>query len=136
VLFADSAYLTIVKRILSTMLLAVYVALAAGVTVRHHTCGGTTTADLSAVPLKDQCGCGDSVPMSDRCCSIEIKAFQLHDDQTAPAVLTFPALDASPVEYLAADASLYSSSFFSHIFVDTSPPRAVSATILNCSFLI
>jgi hypothetical protein len=129
-------YLMNVKRFLSILLLALYVALAAGVTIQHHTCGGTTTVDLSPVPLEDPCGCDDTELPSERCCTVEIKAFQLHDDQSVPAVVTFPMLDATPVQYFAIYTPLYTSSFTTPFFVDTSPPRAVSATILNCAFLI
>lgn len=124
------------KRFLSILLLALYVVLSAGVTIQYHTCGGTTAVDLSPVPLEDPCGCDDTELPSERCCTVEIKAFQIHDDQSTPAVVSFPTLDAMTLQYFSADAPLYTSSFTSHFFVDTSPPRAVSATILNCTFLI
>jgi hypothetical protein len=129
-------YFAYVKRILSIFLLIIYVALAAGVTIQNHACGGTTTTDFSPVPLVDPCGCDDTELPSERCCTVEITAFQIHDEQSTPAVVSFPTLDASPIQYVSADASLHIPSFTIHFCVDTSPPRAVSATIFNCSFLI
>jgi hypothetical protein len=126
-----------VQRILSILILLVYVSLAVGVNVLHHTCGGTTDANFAPVSQEDPCGCADVMDPADRCCTVEIKSFQVHDEQVALALVSQPTLDAAHIVYpLVDDAASVAAVSESRIPVDTSPPRAVSATILNCSFLI
>jgi hypothetical protein len=126
-----------VQRSLSIAILAVYLGLTIGVNVLHHTCGGTTDANFAPVSQEDPCGCADVMDPGDRCCTVEMTSFQLHDEQVAPALVSQPTLDASHIVYPLVDETALVASFVgSRITVDTSPPRAVSATVLNCSFLI
>ncbi len=125
------------QRIPSILILLVYVSLAVGVNVLHHTCGGTTDANFAPVTQEDPCGCADVMDQADLCCTVEITSFQLHDEQVAPAFVNQPMLDAAHIVYpLADEAPVVAAVSESRIPVDTSPPRPVSATILNCSFLI
>ncbi len=130
-------YLTNVMRIFSIALLAVYVALAAGVTVQHHTCGSTTTADLSPLPLEDPCGCDPWELPATRCCTVEVKTFQLQDEQSVTAIVTAPTVNVLPVLHTTAVSPIIDAiPLTQQFFCDTSPGRSVPATILNCTFLI
>lgn len=125
------------QRIFSIAFLVVYLGLTIGVNVLHHTCGGTVDANFAPVSQEDPCGCADVMDPADRCCTVEITTFQLHDEQVAPAVMAQPTLDASHVVYpLLDEQPVPSLALVSHLQVDPPPPRAVPSTILFCSFLI
>jgi hypothetical protein len=127
----------IVTRIIAILLLTLYSALAAGVTIQHHTCGSTTEADLSPLPLEDPCGCDPWESSADRCCTVEIMTFQLADEQALSSPPAFPSVSSMPVLYASADVSMLTNEqSASHSFTDTSPARSVPTTILCCTFLI
>jgi hypothetical protein len=116
--------------------LAIYLGLAIGVNVLHHSCGGTTDANFAPVTQEDPCGCADLMDPADRCCTVDLATFQLDDGQLASAVAPKVTLEASHVVYPFVDkAPAIEPALVSLTQADSPPPRAVPATILFCSFL-
>jgi hypothetical protein len=83
----------------------------------------------------DPCGCAEEMS-ADMCCTLVLKVFHIDDDQKAVekplqlapiyAAVSYPLT----MEYVNGRLTAPPS------FLDTSPPHDVSATILNCAFLI
>lgn len=130
-------YIVNVQRIFSIAFVLVYLGLAVGINVLLHTCGGETDANFAPVTQEDPCGCSDVMDAADRCCTVEVRSFQLQDDQPAPAVVTTPTLDASHILFspfdVVPDAQRAPGAVCS---AESPPPRGIPASILFCSFLI
>lgn len=125
------------QRALSIAFLLIYLGLTVGVNVLHHTCGGTTDANFAPVSQEDPCGCADVMDPSDRCCTVSITTFQLHDEQVATAIVSAPSLDATHVIYPLSDVTLaLVPTVMPSASPESPPPRAVPANIFNCSFLV
>ncbi|HVN48748.1 MAG TPA: hypothetical protein VMU30_08005 [Bacteroidota bacterium] len=123
------------KKVVAISLLFIYVWLFAGVTIWIHECGDSTTTSL--LPFsKDPCGCDDS-SNNDMCCKIEVRQFQVTDNQLAAATAIIEKISTvlicdvpvqpSIVMYVEPSAP---------VAIDTSPPASPSIHIIDCTFLI
>jgi hypothetical protein len=124
-----------VKRLASITFILVFLLLSGGVQILVHTCGGETTVELMPVSAGDPCGCENGPPDA-RCCTVELKSFHLDDMQRTIAA---PLLKVEPIAIVELPhlQNFTAAEVFERQFpVNHSPPRTVSATILNCTFLV
>jgi hypothetical protein len=123
------------KKVASIAFVGIYFLLSVGVNVLVHTCGGYRTVDVMPASATDPCGCSEEMS-DDMCCTLELKAFLLDEDQKALDKVSVSPLDFATVVYPVAMEVPDGEISTTHVPVDTSPPHHVSTTILNCSFLI
>jgi hypothetical protein len=124
-----------VRKLADIAFILLFLLFSGGVQILVHTCGGRTSVKMMPSSAEDPCGCGDESPDS-HCCSVELRSFQLDAMQQAMAP-SFPKVEPLAVPELPLLQDLVARQTVVHTVTATpSPPRSVSTTILNCSFLI
>ena len=129
------------KKIITSIALACYLAATSGVIINFHYCmDRLTSMDFFASESK-VCGkCGMKIKDSDGCCKDEVKIIKMNSDQKAAATIVFelPALDAVAL----APSAFISASFFNidetRHYRNHSPPLLTKQDIYldNCVFRI
>ena len=123
------------KKLASIGLVAIYFVLSVGVNVLIHTCGGYRSVDVLPISTEDPCGCCDEFS-DDMCCTLVLHTFHIGDDQQVAPNVTVASPDCVIVEYASDDEHYCGAALSSLPSIAESPSPQVSATILNCVFLI
>jgi hypothetical protein len=124
-----------VKRVVSIAFVLLFLLLSGGVQILVHTCSGETTVEMMPASAEDPCGCGDEGPDA-RCCTLVLKSFQLDEMQQVIAT-SLPTLEPVAAARFPLALDLPAEPALDQLVAaGTSPPPAVSPTILNCTFLI
>jgi hypothetical protein len=125
------------QKIVTIVLLFVYLTLSVGLNILVHTCGGESEAILATARVEDPCGCDDDMS-ADKCCTTEITTIQLSNEQKASVTTIDQQLvvcGEAPVCTVVVDHS--DGSEFSSVFLSSfSPPPAYDRCIVNSVFLI
>jgi hypothetical protein len=124
-----------VKRLASITFILPFLLFSGGIQILVHTCGGETTVVMMPASAEDPCGCGDESPDA-RCCTVELKNFHLDAMQQTMAAPLVKVESIAVAEYPLLQEVLVERTFDRTLPVNHSPPRSVSATILNCTLLV
>jgi len=124
-----------VRKLASIAFILLFLLLSGGVQILVHTCGDETSVEMMPSSARDPCGCSDESPDS-RCCTVELKSFQLDAMQQAMATLLLKVETVAVVEVPSSLNLMLEPSVIQVTSVTPSPPPSVSSTILNRTFLV
>ncbi|MCK9409285.1 MAG: hypothetical protein WCX28_03270 [Bacteriovoracaceae bacterium] len=125
------------QKIITILLVFVYLTLSAGLNIIVHTCGGESEMMLATTNVEDPCGCGDEMA-ADQCCTTEVTTVKLADDQKTNIITIDQQLSVCavvlPCESMNTQSDEPNVSTLYHLFF--SPPPKNDLCIVNSVFLI
>jgi len=124
-----------VKRLASIAFILLFLLFSGGIQILVHTCGGKTTVEMMPTSTDDACGCGDESPDAG-CCTLELKSFHLDEMQQTIATPLLKVETIAVAECPLLPEVVVEQMFDRTVPVHHPPPRSVSTTILNCTFLV
>lgn len=128
----------VLKKLLSILILLVYVPAIAGVGFSTHYCAGEARETKVFSVSKQSCCCGEAEAESNGCCSDKITVIKLDKDQQGSQQISIQPLVVDVL--LAFEIPVFMQVFYQsqNTFVDTSPPDIPlpEKAVAYCCFLI